>query len=219
MREGGAVTTARRAGRPSTAVLSEERILKAAFRLSRNGDPRAFTMTALAQSLGVRTSALYHHFADRDAVIRAMRAHLTALADASALATAPVEEGLRAWGRNYREAALSAPSAIVMLATLPIDADDASFAQYEDVTVALERAGWPQDRIVDTIVALESFVIGSALDALAPADNMDPGDLAAAYPRFAAAEQARATPDAATRTFEIGLAALVSGLHAWALGD
>jgi AcrR family transcriptional regulator len=202
-------------------VLTEDRIVDAAFRLAKDSGGRPFTMTALAASLGVGTSALYHYFPHRDAVVRAMRARMTVLADASLITSVPIDEGLRAWGRNYRDASLSAPGAMIMLATLPIDGDEASFAQYEEVTFALERAGWPQDKVVDTIVALESFVIGSALDALAPADNMSPGELAPAYPRFSAAERVRAGagPDAAGRTFEIGLAALVAGLQAWALGD
>lgn len=211
----------RSAGRPSATLLTEERILKAAFRVAGSRGPAQFTMTALATTLGVRTSALYHHYANRDAVIRAMRARIGALTDLAPLGLADPVEALVGWSVSYREALLSAPGAIVLLATLPIDADRESFVQYEAVTDRLLAAGWPAARTVDTIVALESFIIGSALDALAPRDNMSPGPLAEDFPRFAEAERLRATAsdDPAATTFRIGLRALITGLAAWALSS
>ena len=210
--------TPRSVGRPSTRVLTEERILKAAFRLSAQRTPRQFTMTALAESLGVRTSALYHHFANRDAVIRAMRGQVSRALVSPVLHELPVEDALITWAHSYRDAAIAAPEAMVMLATSPIDADEGSFADYEQIARLLADDGWPTDTIVDAIVALESFIIGSALDALAPADNMAPGDLAPAFPTFAEAETARArlSADPSRRTFDIGLRALIHGLTAWA---
>lgn len=105
-----------------------------------------------------------------------------------------------------------------MLATSPIDADEGSFADYDQIARLLAHDGWPTETIVDAIVALESFIIGSALDALAPADNMAPGELAPHFPTFAEAEAARArlSTDPARRTFEIGVRALIHGLTAWA---
>lgn len=197
----------RRVGRPSTQVLTEERILKAAFALSAQRTPRQFTMTALAESLGVRTSALYHHFANRDAVIRAMRGQVSRALVSPVLHEMPVEDALLTWAHSYRDAAIAAPEAMVMLATSPIDADEGSFADYEQIARLLAADGWPTDTIVDAIVALESFIIGSALDALA-----------AQFPTFAEAEAARArlSTDPARRTFEIGVRALIHGLTAWA---
>lgn len=158
----------RSVGRPSTQVLTEERILKAAFRLSAQRTPRQFTMTALAESLGVRTSALYHHFANRDAVIRAMRGQVSRALVSPVLHELPVEDALLTWAHSYRDAAIAAPEAMVMLATSPIDADEGSFADYDQIARLLAHDGWPTETIVDAIVALESFIIGSALDALAP---------------------------------------------------
>lgn len=129
-----------------------------------------------------------------------------------------VEEALLTWAHSYRDAAIAAPEAMVMLATSPIDADEGSFADYEQIARLLADDGWPTVTIVDAIVALESFIIGSALDALAPADNMAPGALAPDFPTFAEAEAARAqlSTDPARRTFEIGVRALIHGLTAWA---
>lgn len=212
--------TPRSVGRPSGRVLTEERILDAAFRLSAEHTPQRFTMTALAESLGVRTSALYHHFENRDAVIRAMRGRVSRSLATPVPRERPLEDALLAWAHSYRDAAVAAPQAMVMLASSPIDADEGSFADYEQIAVLLSDDGWPRETIVDAIVALESFIIGSALDALAPADNMAPKELAPAFPTFAAAESARAelSDDPARRTFEIGVRALIHGLTAWARG-
>lgn len=211
----------RSVGRPAKTVLTEERILAAAFRLSAERTPRQFTMTALAQSLGVRTSALYHHFENRDAVIRAMRGQVSRTLASPPRNGLPVEEALVAWAHSYRDAAIAAPQAMVMLATSPIDADEGSFADYERIALLLSDDGWPEETVVDAIVALESFIIGSALDALAPSDNMSPQQLAPRYPAFAAAERARSllSDDPSRRTFEIGIRALIRGLTAWARAD
>ncbi|MEE2815038.1 MAG: TetR/AcrR family transcriptional regulator [Actinomycetota bacterium] len=208
----------RSAGRPTAPLLTQDRILQAAFRLTRERTPRQFTMTALAESLGVRTSALYHHFANRDAVIRAMRGRISAMIDAEWQQSDDLACTLESWGHAYRSAMLAAPGAIVMLATLPIDEDASSFAQYDHVTRLMMADGWPAEKAADAIIAIESFVIGSALDALAPADNMSPVALAETFPAFADAERRRAaaSDDPAQRTFAIGLAALIHGLAHWA---
>ncbi|GAA2170568.1 TetR/AcrR family transcriptional regulator C-terminal domain-containing protein [Agrococcus versicolor] len=210
----------RRVGRPSTAVLSSERIVEAAFGLVRARGARGFTMTALAEDLGVRPSAIYHHVPGRDALIGRMRRRVSASIDRTPFEHEPIVDAFVAWGRSYRAAFASTPESIVLLATLPIDADLESFDEYELITRRLVSEGWPIERTLDTIVAIESFILGSALDALAPAGNMRPGAYADAVPTFARAEMARdaAGGDSAARTFEIGLRALVAGLREWALG-
>lgn len=214
--------TDRPVGRPTHAVLTRDRILDAAFALTRTRGAREFSMTALARSLGVRPSALYHYFDGKDDLISAMRGHVTSLVDSGNLDRAPYLDSLSGWARGYLEALLSVPDSIVLLATLPIDGDRASFEDYERVSTRLLAEGWPVDRVVDTLVAIESFIIGSALDALAPLDNLRPrGELLDAAPTFAAAEAARAARagDPARRSFEIGLRALLLGLREWALGE
>lgn len=209
----------RRAGRPATAVLTKERILAAAFRVARGGPDAHFTMAALADALGVRPSAIYHHFPNRLAIVRAMRADITRQIDSTAFDDQPIVDAFCAWGEHYRTALLHAPDSIVLLATMPIDEDEASIDEYERITLRLIDEGWPQDRIVHTIVAIESFIIGSALDALAPVDNMAAGPLAEVAPAYSAAEAVRraASDRPADVTFSIGLRALATGLRDWAL--
>lgn len=208
----------RTAGRPRTAVLSRDRILAAAFTLAdqRGAD---FTLAALARSLDVRPSALHHYFAGKDEVIAAMRGQLTARVGDHGFDARPWHEAIVPWARAYRDTLGAHPGIIAALATHPVNDEPESMADYERIAAAMSRDGYPEHRIVPALVAIESFIIGSALDSLAPEDNLRPEVnapivpiLVAAEPaaRAYAAEQGRAL---AEEIFEFGLGALVAGLR------
>jgi len=90
---------------------------------------------------------------------------------------------------------------------------------YERVVIGFEKANWPPEAIIPAMVAIESFVLGSALDAVAPSTQLAAGPDAEHVPRFVAAVDARnraalrSGRTAADLAFEIGLTALVSGLE------
>lgn len=209
----------RSAGRPRTAVLSRERILEAAFTLAdvRGGD---FTLAALARNLDVRPSALHHYFAGKDELIAGMRGQLTTRVGDHGFDARPWHEAIVPWARAYRQTFGAHPGIIAALATLPIDDEPESIIDYERIAAAMSRDGYPVHRIVPAIVAIESFVIGSALDSLAPEDNLRPVDNAELAPNLTRAEAAARENAAAqrhsavTETFEFGLAALIAGLLA-----
>ncbi|MET4157736.1 TetR/AcrR family transcriptional regulator [Agromyces sp. PvR057] len=212
--------TKRRAGRPRTRVLSVDQIVDAAFELARTSGPDGFSMAALARSLSVQPPALYHYFGNRDEVIRAMRGRLAERIDTDGFADpgTPLADAVLRWASTYRDAFAAFPSGSTLLATTPIDGQQRSVDNYEVITRRLLAEGWAEADVVDTIVAFESFIIGSALDAVAPADIMHPGDAAATAPTYAAAE-ARRTHEAtargirpADRSFELGLRAMLAGL-------
>ncbi|ANJ26633.1 TetR/AcrR family transcriptional regulator [Agromyces aureus] len=213
--------TKRTAGRPRTRVLSVDQIVDAAFDLARTAGTDGFTMAALARSLSVQPPALYHYFGSRDEVIRAMRGRLAERIDTSGFTDreVPLAEAVLRWARTYRDAFAAFPSGSTLLATTSIDGQQRSVDNYEAITVRLLAEGWVEGDVVDTIVAFESFIIGSSLDALAPADIMSPGDAAATAPAFAAAEALRARESAARgirptdRSFELGLRAMLAGLR------
>ena len=89
---------------------------------------------------------------------------------------------------------------------------------YDRLVEQLCGAGWDEAEAISVIVAVEAFVLGSALDASAPPDMLDPGERADA-PAFASAYRARrdraekngATP--ADLAFALGLDALIDGLR------
>lgn len=124
------------------------------------------------------------------------------------------------WARAYRAAFVAHPHAIALFATTPVMGAARTLRMYEQVVTGFRAAGWPLEAIIPAIVAIESFVLGSALDAVAPATILEPGEDAEAVPLFAAAVAARdqraATENvtAADLAFTTGLRAMIDGLAA-----
>ncbi|WGW11455.1 TetR/AcrR family transcriptional regulator C-terminal domain-containing protein [Saxibacter everestensis] len=210
----------RRAGRPKTSLLSRELIISTAFEVLQATGADGFTMTRLAEALGVQTPALYNHVANKNAVLNGMRGRISRRMEPDVFARLPWDEAMIAWARSYRSAFAAHPEIIALLAMLPIDGERNVVENYEAVSSALVRGGWPETEIVSTIVATESFIIGSALDALAPVGNMDPKphtDLAPTLDRGLRERKAQADGagvSEAALTFEIGLEVLIDGLRA-----
>ena len=175
-------------GRPHTPLLDRDRIAAAALRLTdRRGD---FTILDLARALKVTPAAIYHHVAGRAEIVTLLRQKMARTVDASAFGQLPWDQALRCWATSYRETFAAHAGAISMLAAEPI-ADPAVHAQYERAVTALEDAGFPRAMVLAVITAVESFVLGSALDLVAP-PVMVTGIDAAATPRLA--EAAAAAP-------------------------
>ncbi|MCM0616175.1 TetR/AcrR family transcriptional regulator [Arthrobacter sp. TS-15] len=207
----------RRAGRPTAAVLDQDGITTAALVLISSKGYDGLTMAALARSLGVAPSALYNHVASKDDVLILLMDHLAAMVDVSAFGTEPWDEAVRRWAWSYRDVFSAHTPLIPIIAVLPVANAPKTLAMYESVTAGFRDAGFPEDRIISAIVALEAFVFGAAYDVTAPDDIFDAGSLAQQVPNFTAAVdrlslagQERPT-DAA---FVLGLEALIAGFGA-----
>lgn len=200
-------------GRPATPVLSPEKITAAAVRLITARGYRALTMANLAHELKVSPSALYNHVAAKRDVLRWIQDHVNQAIDCTRFAHEPWDVALTAWARSYRAAYAAHTPLVPVIAVMPVAGSPHTVAMYEAVAAGLCRGGWPAELVVDAVVAVESFVLGSALDAGAPPGIFDVQDGAAA-PSFTAAVAARRGPNPAEAAFELGLAALVAGLRA-----
>jgi AcrR family transcriptional regulator len=207
-------TRARRRGRPSAPVLSPATITSAAMALIETRGYPGLTMAALARQLRVAPSALYNHAASKRDVLRWVQDRVNQDIDAVGFATLPWDEALVRWARSYRDAYARHAPLVAVIAVTPITGAPHTVAMYEQVARGLRTGGWPQDQVVAVITAVESFVLGSALDATAPPDIFDVGDLAPQAPVFDAATRAVSAADPARDAFELGLAALVDGLRA-----
>jgi AcrR family transcriptional regulator len=198
--------------------LTRDLILLTALKVLNRTGPDKFTMAALAAELGVKTPALYHHVGGKSDILAGMREFVTAGIDTSVFGTLPWREAVAAWARSYRSAFAAHPYAIALLATLPVTGARRTLEMYEQTARGFREAGWPEDEVVNSIVALENFILGSALDAVAPADMFDPGDFAGEVPVFddavRARERAGTSPSPADQAFEMGLAAIIEGLEA-----
>jgi len=207
----------RRAGRPSAAVLNQEGITSAALALIGKKGYDGLTMAALARQLDVAPSALYNHVASKSDVLVLVEDHLAALVDVSGFGSASWEDAVRTWAWSYRDVFAQHTPLIPVIAVLPVTDAPQTLAMYETVSGGFLAAGFPEERIVSAIVALESFIFGSAYDVTAPADIFDAGSMAAATPHFTAAVRslaARRDERPADVAFGLGLEALITGLGA-----
>ncbi|GKV71773.1 putative transcriptional regulator, TetR family protein [Pseudarthrobacter sp. NCCP-2145] len=214
---GSAGTQRRRAGRPSAAVLDKAGITAAALELINRKGYDGLTMAALARELDVAPSALYNHVAAKRDVLLLVEDHLTSLVDVSGFGPAPWEDAVRGWAWSYRNVFAEHTPLIPVIAVLPVTDAPQTLAMYETVSKGFLDAGFPQERIVSSIVALESFIFGSAYDVTAPADIFESGSMAEATPHFTAAVRSAAGQvdgPPADAAFSLGLEALIAGLGA-----
>ncbi|BCW29714.1 putative transcriptional regulator, TetR family protein [Arthrobacter sp. NtRootD5] len=210
-------TSRRRAGRPTAAVLDQDGITTAALKLISSKGYDGLTMAALARTLGVAPSALYNHVSSKDDVLVLLEDHLAAMVDVSAFGIGPWEEAVRKWAWSYRDVFSEHTPLIPIIAVLPVANAPKTLAMYEAVTAGFRDAGFPEEKIISAIVAIEAFVFGAAYDVTAPEDIFDAGTLADQVPNFTAAvdrlalEQHERPTDIA---FSLGLEALITGFGA-----
>jgi AcrR family transcriptional regulator len=200
-------------GRPTSPLLSIERIAATAIDLvDRHGE---FTIAQVAAALGVRPSSLYHHVTSKSQIVEAMRSLIFESMPAAAAATgADWQQQVRSLLRSYREAFAAHPRLVPFLTAQTVSAPDA-MRVYDDVATILSAAGLPAERLLDTITVLDSFVIGSALDLVAPDEVWD-ADHARSPQLQRAIRSADSGRTRADRAFELGLDLILGGLAALA---
>lgn len=201
-------------GRPSAPVLSAEKITAAAMTLIEARGYGALTMTALARELRVAPSALYNHVTAKQDLLRWIQDNLNERIDCSGFGAEPWDVAVERWARSYRDTYAQHAPLVPVIAVAPITGAPHTVEMYEQVAAGLRAGGWPDALIADVIVAVESFVLGSAMDATSPADIFEVADLAPAAPAFTTALAARRGDDPAGAAFDLGLTALIGGLRA-----
>jgi AcrR family transcriptional regulator len=207
----------RRAGRPPRSVLSKDRITGAALDLIASEGYEGLTMSALARRLRVAPSALYNHAGSKQEVLGWVQDHVMTMVDFSAFRREPWDEAVRQWAWSYREVFARHAPLVPVIAVMPVTDAAETLRMYEEVARGFTAAGWPEDRIVPTIVALESFIYGSALDVAAPGDIFDSGALADQFPVFTSAVRSATSAagdgSAAEAAFRAGLDGMIAGLR------
>lgn len=219
-----AVQERRRAGRPAQAVLSSARITRAALKLISHSGYKGLTMAALAASLNVAPSALYNHVHSKQDVLLLVEDHLMGRVDVSAFTDQPWAEAVRIWAHSYRDVFAAHLPLIPVIALLPVTNAPKTITMYEAVTNGFLAAGWPREAVIDAVVALESFIYGSAYDVNAPENIFDAGAMGPQVPNFSAAVARRgvgladpagaAVRNDADAAFTLGLKAMIAGLAA-----
>lgn len=136
--------------------------------------------------------------------------------DTSVFDEADIKEALLQWATSYRNVFARHIPLIPVIAVLPVSDSPRTLGMYERVAEALSDYGMAESEVVPTIVALESFIFGSAMDTAAPHDIFDTRNHQDLTPHFtqAVAAQRRSKLNTSDDSFQHGLSALVTGLLA-----
>jgi AcrR family transcriptional regulator len=198
--------------RPRTPLLDRRRIGAAALRIA--DEQGALTIPALARELGVAPSALYHHVSGREEIISLMREELALETGPDDWdSSQPWEKALEAWARSYRTAFVAHPGAVPLLATAPL-AEPFMHAMYERVAELLLAAGFTTGQVMPLINALESFILGSALDLVAPPVMVSDVTRETAPHLSSVLDDTPTDHRRAELAFDTGLRALLTGFRA-----
>lgn len=194
-------------GRPSVPILSTDRIARAAMDLV--NATGGFTIPDLARKLKVSPSSLYNHVAGREQIVELLRETMMSEVELPTL-DGPWAEVVADIMRSYRRSYARYPRLIPLMTAYPVSSRHA-VQMYNALAQTLTRAGYGPAATLHIITFIDNFVLGSALDAAAPATPW--GSSPDVGPEFAAA---LATGDhvagRAEEAFEFGLAVLLRGL-------
>lgn len=214
-------------GRPAEPLVSREKIGFSALSIASERGYETLTMAAVAREIGVAPSALYNHISGKGELLYLLQDAVMQLVDVTSLQHAIAagegyREALEAWAHSYRDVFAGHTPLIPVIARQPIGDSPRTQEMYEIVARAVSAAGCPHEKVMERIIALESFIYGSAWDATAPADLFDPAAISpehAELRRVADAMRARAAKkgqhDAnpyADQPFEAGLKDLLDGI-------
>lgn len=196
--------------RPSTPKLSPTLIARAALRLvDKKGE---FTIPELAAALQVRPSSLYNHVGGKGEIVELMRGEaMSAVGLPSDPAAGDWTDVVRGIAVEYLNSYSRHPRLIPLLTSHTVR-DRTTLRVYDALAEAFAAAGFGAAERLQAITILDSFVIGSALDAAAPAVVWE-ADAEAGDAFREALDAGLAVEDRARKTFLAGLELLLAGFR------
>ena len=208
--------------RAARNTISRERVLAGAVLLADTEGLGALTIRGLASQLGVKPMALYHHVANKDAI-------LDAIVDAVyaeiyvPIADQPWRSELTERSRSMRAALRRHPWALALMETRS-NPGLANLTNHEACLDVLRSADFTLQATAHAYATLDAFVYGFALqEAMLASINLDdaPEELLAGmdlsgFPRMAefATEHVLTADYAFGDSFEVGLAIVLDGIAA-----
>ncbi|MGV9710067.1 TetR/AcrR family transcriptional regulator C-terminal domain-containing protein [Gordonia sp. NPDC003424] len=195
--------------RPPSPLLDRQTIADAA--LAELDAKETFTMPSLAKRLGVAVSSLYHHVSGREEVIELVRGTIAAAMGHEVDWSADWRTSVTQWVHSYRDAFSAHPVLVRALTGQTVEAP-AILAAYDNLAGALSDGGFAEAEILHVITALDTFALGSALDAAAPESVWSTENLRADSPLARAVAAAPTGRQRADDAFEYGLSILLDGL-------
>lgn len=150
-------------GRPSKALITHATAVEASIEIIDRDGLEAFSLPRLAKHMGVSTPSLYHHFADKNAVMTAIARHI-----AGERVIRPRQTPGDDWPEyfvtlalNFRQAVLRHRNAApVLLEHLP---REVLMRSYEDAAEFLESSGVPLRLHARILDGIETLCVGAVL--------------------------------------------------------
>ncbi len=194
--------------RPSKPKLNTDIIAKAALALvDKHGE---FTLPQLAKALSVSASSLYNHVQGKDEIVELMRGQAM-----SAIKLPEAQDG--DWQQTVRDIATaywdsySKHPRLIPLLTSHTVRDRTTLRVYDALAEAFAQAGFAPEQRLQVITIVDSFVLGSALDAAAP-EQVWEADEESADAFKQSLELGLAEEKRAEKTFQLGLDVILAGL-------
>ncbi|MER7010851.1 TetR/AcrR family transcriptional regulator C-terminal domain-containing protein [Saccharopolyspora sp. NPDC000359] len=204
--------------RGQRAGLTRQDVLGAALALVDREGLKVLSMRRLGAELGVEAMTLYHHVANKDALLDGLVEQLLAEV-APRGSSGSWQADLRNYAHDLREALLAHPNTIPLVASRPaVTARNLDFV--EGVLGTLHDAGFPLEVGLDVLFSLAGFVLGQVVTATGPGhadaaeqvrnlSGVDPAE----HPLLTAAA-ARANHRAGARSrFDFALEAMIAGFE------
>jgi AcrR family transcriptional regulator len=200
--------------RPRTPLLSRGLIRDTALAIIDEHGLPALSMRRLAEALGVQAASLYSHYPTKDDVLDAVTNLVVGDVDTSGFADGDWRTGLTTWARSYRSALAAHPHVVPLVAS-GAGRREAFLAMADAVHGGLVGAGWPPRSATTIAGAVKYLVIGAASTPFASGFADDVQVYLDRYPNLTQAHRLAADAERIDHdSFELGLAALVEGLHA-----
>ncbi|WP_417372416.1 TetR/AcrR family transcriptional regulator C-terminal domain-containing protein [Glutamicibacter protophormiae] len=151
--------------RPSKPKLSPDAIAAAALALvDKHGE---FTLPQLAKALSVTASSIYNHVSGKDEIIELMRGRAMSAISLEGGASGDWQQTVRQIATSYWESYSKHPRLIPLLTSHTVR-NRTTLRVYDALAETLAQAGFPPADRLQAITIIDSFVLGSALDAAAP---------------------------------------------------
>jgi AcrR family transcriptional regulator len=159
------MSTSRNAGGPRQraprGTLSQDVVLKAAITVIDTEGLATLTIGRLAQDLGVRPMALYTHFRDKDAILKAVATELLARFEMPERRADPIESLRGLWTAYFR--LLVDNPALLQLDTFTVDIERAEPRFGEEIYACMGRLQLDHRTAVASVAVMFRFVVGCAV--------------------------------------------------------
>lgn len=198
-------------GRPPRRLLDRDVIIRAGLDLVDERGAEALSVSAVAAALGVKGPSLYAYISGRDDLVDGIRDLIVGEMELD-FDISPWTATVDAWARAYRAAFAAHPRAVPLLAARPVQSPAALHA-YGAAFDRLRSAGWPEDRLLPLVWAVEFFLLGSVLVPDVPTDR-SAAAVAGDDPSSGLEELLRSASEQRDQAFEAGLSALIRGFTA-----